>query len=156
MKTLFTILFLISVQFSSFSQHVIVDNKGGENTDYLNLQTAINNANHGDSIIVRPSDVSYGEVAISKHIVLLSEDIVLKNEKLNTTRIEKLILENISYDKSDASNSTICGFEIHKLEAISDPDNAVRNITFAKNKLKRKPQIKDIKTWIITQNTRIH
>lgn len=151
MKNFILTLVLICGALISNAQIIHVNNQSTINSHYVSLQDAINEASEGDSILVHPSNVSYGEISITKRVVLIAKSL-LKSTHKETAKIDKIILENISDDNSDASHSVIQGFEINYLMTISDPGNYVQNVTLMSNKLNFKPKTHSTKTWKIANN----
>jgi len=50
---------------------LVVDNSPGSGAPYSNLQTAIDAAAGGDTIMIQPSPASYGNITITKQLVLI-------------------------------------------------------------------------------------
>lgn len=152
MRTLIaTLIVFLSFTFTSFAQIHYVSNLTNSNADFDNLQHAINHAEEGDSIYVFPSDKSYGEISITKQVVLIAKTL-FSHHNDEKAKIDKVILENILHDNSDASHTVIHGFEINYLMTISDPGNHVQNVTFSSNHLNFKPNTHSTKTWKMSGN----
>lgn len=104
----------------------VVDNAPGNGAPYQNVNTAINAAINGDTIMIQPSVTSYGTVDVNKRLVLIGPGYYPENR--NVTKITTLRFTNTS-----ASGSIITGLQIAALQTLnSNVDNIViqRNYFF--------------------------
>ncbi|KXX71316.1 hypothetical protein AVL50_06830 [Flammeovirga sp. SJP92] len=144
-------MLLFGVCTSINAQAIYVCNQSN-NADFNSLQDAINQASHGDSIYVNLSHESYGEISITKKVVLIAKRIFTHESNNASAKIDKIILEKIIDDNSDASHSVIHGFEINHLMTIADPGNFVKNVTLTSNQLNYRPNTHSTETWKIANN----
>ncbi|NME72702.1 hypothetical protein [Flammeovirga aprica] len=152
MKNLITTLMLFFGICASINAQAIYVCNQSNSADYNSLQDAINQASDGDSIYVNMSHESYGEISITKKVILIAKKIFTHDSNHASAKIDKIILEKITDDNSDASHSVIQGFEINYLMTIADPGNYVQNVTLTSNQLNYRPKTHSTETWKISNN----
>ncbi len=152
MKNLITTLILFFGICTSINAQAIYVCNQSKNADFSSLQDAINQASDGDSIYVNMSHESYGEISITKKVILIAKKVFLHETDHSTAKIDKIILEKIEDGNTDASYSVIHGFEINHLMTIADPGNYVQNVTLTSNQLNYKPRTHSTATWKISDN----
>lgn len=103
---------------------LVVDNIPGNGAPYTNLGTAINAASAGDTIMIQPSPISYGNITINKHLVLIGRGHIAGN---NNANIGTVTLQNGS------SNTVLTGLSLKLVEGVTF--STVHNITISRNRL---------------------
>jgi hypothetical protein len=103
-----TVLLLLSVFTTSFAWATIINVNNNVNSpgQYTNLQTAIDNANQGDTIYVAGSSTTYGNIVMNKSLKLFGAGFNNPNG-LNTT-IGTIALGRVNAS-TGANNSKISG-----------------------------------------------
>lgn len=96
---------LMSVNVSAST--ITVDNKAGSAAQFSNLQTAVDAAAIGDTILVAGSSTSYGNVTVTKQLALIGQGGLAGL----TAQLGNLNLQNAT-SSSGASGSLITGFRM--------------------------------------------
>ncbi len=114
-----------------------VNNTGGVNADYTDLQIAIDAASHGDTIYVEPSSVSYGSISINKKLTIFGPGYFLSENpetqaNPSTARITDITLEYGS------DTSLLAGLNIEGLlEFYPYNYGDINNVVIMRNKIFR-------------------
>ena len=133
MKTKLFLLFIVALQsFATIKAAVItVDNNvvlSGKPAQYDDIQTAINDAFSGDTILVVGSPVEYANITITKKLTLIGPG-------FNLVSKQSAQMAGISIVKlgNNSSNSIIDGFGISSLQF--ENTNPVQNFVFRNNSM---------------------
>ncbi len=130
-----------------------VDNKPNRPSGYIsNLTLAINNASAGDTIYVYPSNVSYGNVTITKKLYLFGFG--YDGTTGYNSKIDYLYLDTTSSPSSNPSGTTIQGFNII---IISSNKANIKNISITGNYITNRIELfsggnSNNSGWIIKNN----
>lgn len=114
MKTNIFSIILAMVSVAGFSATHTVDNKAGSAAQFADLQTAIDAAQVGDTILVAPSPDGYGSVTIKKKLTLIGGGYTGLR-----TDVAYMYLENFN-SGSGSSGTYISGFDVGRI--YFDPD----------------------------------
>lgn len=108
--TLLSILFfLLNIHFSNATIWT-VNNAGSGAAQFTSLQAAINAASPGDTILVHPSSVSYGNITISKRLIIFGGGFFGAGG--GQTILAAVTLQSTLSDLADSLNLEIVGFEL--------------------------------------------
>lgn len=141
MKYFFTLFFIFFFGAILKADIITVDNRDTTTAMYHDLQTAIDNAQAGDTLLIHRSTTNYGNATLGKRLVLIGEGILPSKEPLNSSSIITTL--TLSYDLSkstEASKSSIVGLAITTLNLNSrDASNqfSVDSISIAYSKINR-------------------
>lgn len=125
MKNLFLLFAIVMFQLSQAAVFV-VDNTPGAGAPYSNVNTAINAAINGDTIMIQPSVTSYGTVDVNKRLVLIGPGYYPENRKVAK-------IDYLRFTSSNASNSVLTGLQMARIQNITPNVNSVilqRNYLF--------------------------
>lgn len=104
----FLLIIFVFITYSVHGTTITVSNDINRPAQYSNLQTAIDAAANGDTLLIYGSSTSYGNAELIKPLVLIGES--YNNTVGNTAYINTLYLKRFSSTLS-SSNSTIMGLE---------------------------------------------
>lgn len=124
MKKQLLTLALSALAFSSFAKIRIADNNGNNPQNYTSLQKAIDDSGEGDTVYVVGSNVNYGDISISKKVIL-------KGDGLNSLNL-KTELSSIVFKDQNARGTKISGFYIGSIKFEID---FIEKIEIFKNKI---------------------
>ena len=137
-KTIFFTLCLSAfITFSAAAKIWRVNNNPGVNADFTDVQAAHNAAVAGDTIHVEPSSVSYGNLDVSKKLIILGSGYFLdQNINLQAYPISSQINSVIFRNGSD--NSVFSGFSVGSINVapesgLMNVDIPLQNITISRN-----------------------
>lgn len=105
-----------------YAEIVTVNNAASSTAMYTNLQTAIDSAEVGDTIMVSASTVSYGDILIDKQVVLIGSGFQVG---------DRTIIQKFNFDNTDgnANGSVIKGFYVSSNYIdLSDQYQVVQNL----------------------------
>lgn len=102
------LLLAISVTYTLSADIIVVDNTPGTGAPYTTLQSAINAASAGDTIMIQPSAISYGNVNVNKSLTLLGPGFYEQTGKNATVGTITL--------QTGSSNTTITGLSLGGIE----------------------------------------
>lgn len=122
MKSLFTLTMALVFLPFCHAAVFVVDNIPGNGAPYTSVQTAINAALAGDTIMVQPSPISYGNITINKQLVLIGRGHIAGS---NNANIGTITLQDGS------SNTVLTGMKIERVEGASLA--VVHNISIDRN-----------------------
>lgn len=133
MKTKLFLLVVVALQsFATIKAAVItVDNNvvlSGKPAQYDDIQTAINDAFSGDTILVAGSPIEYPSITITKKLILIGPGFnLVSKQSAQTAKISNIKLGN------NSSNSIIDGFESNNGSFSFTNTNPVQNFVFRNN-----------------------
>jgi hypothetical protein len=108
MKKQLLTLALSALTFSSFGMIRIVDNNGNNPKNYTSLQLALDDAVSGDTIYLKGSPYSYGDVTINTRVTLVGQGIDLLQLETNpSSKVAKC--GKITLGKKYVDNTEITG-----------------------------------------------
>lgn len=116
------ILSLLLISFTAQAKIWTVDNSPGAGPDHTNLQTCINTANSGDTIIVMPSYTNYGGVILSKKVFLYSRG--HSNNLLDKDK--RAAVSHVTFN-TGSNQSTVMGLLVTGYLLIYSHNNVIRN-----------------------------
>ncbi len=120
MKTLVLILALCCTFSISHAEILTVSNNINSPGQYTNIQTAVDSANVGDTLLVSGSVVSYGNVTINKALTLFGAGYDPGNTFAGTTILGIVYL--VRFDAiQDASGTKISGFNVSRIDFGGNP-----------------------------------
>ncbi len=103
------ILFALIFVSQAFATTITVDNKVNSAAMYTNLQTAIDNANSTDTILVAGSPTTYGTITINKELVLIGNGYRIDSDFDYSTIVGQVVFNDDTHP-DDPSNSYLSGF----------------------------------------------
>lgn len=115
MRTYIYSLALLLCFHTAFAGNITVNNNNPTPGQYSDLQTAINAANIGDTLLIHRSPTSYGNVVLTKRLTLIGEGALPDKTPANAVTIGNMTL---TYDPStltNASKSNLIGMSIPTL-----------------------------------------
>lgn len=122
MIKLFTLLLSVFLIQTSFATIWLVDNNPNSPVPLTNLQTAIDNAASGDTIMVAGSPNSYGDIAIPKPLTLIGEGYNDQLGENSTVGIVYIRSSNVYFSGFNSSNGIT-------FDAANAPGNNLINVT---------------------------
>ena len=145
---LFALLFSLSIM--AQATIINVDNKPNKPSGYVsNLQAAISNASAGDSIYIYPSNVSYGNITITKKLYLFGFG--YDGTSGFVSRIGYLYFDTTSTPSSNPSGTLLQGLTISR---ISCSKTNIKNIEISGNYISVNISISqsNCSGWVIKNN----
>ncbi len=115
MKSIYQLTSLLFVFFSfstSFGAIITVNNNNPSPGQYSDLQLAIDAANAGDTLLIHRSPTSYGNVTLTKRLVLIGEGALPDKAPAGTSTLGNLTLTYNTTTLEHASKSKIIGLAI--------------------------------------------
>ena len=98
---------------------ITVDNRVGSVAMFSNLQSAINAADHGDTILIAGSPNSYGDVAIGKRLKLVGSGYFLTENQIDGITKQSSFIKSITFGahssetfQSNPNGSEIIGLHV--------------------------------------------
>jgi len=128
MKTLillFTACFVCSMSYAGI---ITVSNNPDSPGQYTNLQTAINVASVGDTILVSGSPSNYGHITINKKLTLFGSGYDPNNTFAKVTYLQNVTLNRFDAVQS-ASGTKISGFNLDALNINRNDPDTMKDIT---------------------------
>lgn len=104
-----------------------VDNNPGSSAQYSSLQTAINSAAQGDSIIIMPSLSSYGSVTINRRLYIYSRGHANNSFKVDADKIP--YTNNITFN-TGSSGCVVEGIYCEGGMSLNENNITIRNCRF--------------------------
>lgn len=133
MKTFFSILICVGVAFTMNAQNLIrVNANPTADADYTVLQTAIDNANAGDTIYVETEGGSVGSASVDKQLTFIGKGYYL-NEQDSTYQSVSTHAIQVNFNATLPANPH--GSKFIGLEITGMTDIRANNITFEKCKI---------------------
>lgn len=135
MKTRLLFLLLLFSSFQFLQGKIwTVDNKPNSSANFTDLQTAIDSASAGDTLMVAGSNDSYGEINVTKKLVLFGAGYKIDNQWgliTQTGSVRFIAYDAIDNPDGDASESVFSGFQSskHNLYDYSIEIEKCKNIT---------------------------
>ncbi len=128
MKTLIFTVFAYFIYSMSYAAIITVSNNADSPGQYTNLQTAINAASVGDTILVSGSPTNYGAVTINKQLTLFGS-----GYDPNNTFAKVAFLTNVTLVRFDAvqsaSGTKISGFNLDRVYINNNNPDTMKDIT---------------------------
>jgi hypothetical protein len=129
MKKIFFTLALIMGSFLYLQAGVItVSNNVNSPGQYTNLQTAIDSASVGDTILVSGSPTNYGNITINKRLTLFGSGYNPNNTFAGVAYLAYVYLQRFDAIQS-ASGTKISGFDLDYIYSYDHLTDTMRNIT---------------------------
>ncbi len=100
---------LSALSFASFATIRIADNNGSNPGNYTSLQKAIDDSNAGDTIYLKASASSYGDIVLNKPLAIIGDGARIMKPSLKTTFMNQVRVETA------AGGSVLVGFEASKI-----------------------------------------
>ncbi len=149
MKRYLIISILLSISIIAHSTIINVDNNANRPNGYIkNLQNAISTASAGDSIYIYPSNVTYGNITITKKLHLFGFG--YDGTTGTNSKIGQLIFDTTSTPSSNPSGSTIQG--LYFSTSIYCSKQNISNIIISGNHVDEVSMQPNCSNWIITNN----
>lgn len=137
----------------------VVSNFPGATKDFSSIQTAIEFAASGDTILVKGSPTNYGNVLLEKPIVLIGEGFSDDNPSGHTSKLTRILFTSNPYRRTISSGSTIIGFEFpffpgHRPNIITVANQRVKieDITIERNWFWFVEVIGQAESWVFRNN----
>jgi len=112
---LFTLLFFL-ISYSATAGIITVDNRDTTTAQYQDLQTAIDSAQVGDTLLIHRSNTSYGNITLNKRLTLIGEGILPEKQPENSfTTIGNATLSYDPITLTSASKSNFIGLSFTNL-----------------------------------------
>lgn len=105
MKKQLATLALSVLAFSSFATIRTADNNGSNPGNYTSLQKAIDDSNAGDTIYLKASPISYGDIILNKPLAIIGDGVINKKTSMKSTFMGKVEVQTA------AGGSALVGFE---------------------------------------------
>lgn len=115
-----------------------VNNNNPSPGQYSDLQAAIDAASGGDTLLIHRSPTSYGNITITKKLILIGEGVLPNKVPLNSVIIGTLTLTYNPTTLKNATGSSIIGLSINTCninESSSNVNRACDSISFCFNKI---------------------
>lgn len=125
---LFLVLLLLTLSQELSAKIWTVDNTPGSGADSTSLQGMINKASAGDTIIVMPSNTSYGGISFNKKLFIYSRS--HNNNNLDKDRVVLLTFLTLSSSSPNAAFSEIKGIFVNGSISISTDNVRISNCKF--------------------------
>jgi hypothetical protein len=133
-KTIFFTLCLSALITLSASAKIWrVNNNPGVNADFTTIQAANDDVNviAGDTLHIEPSNISYGDLNITKSLIILGNGYFLNENINNQANINMSIIGIIKF-KTGSSNSQLIGLNIDSV--IFGKNQIINNIVIERDK----------------------
>ncbi len=124
MKHLFTFVFSCLLTTLSAQNTWIVSNVPGFDADFTDLQTAINSATAGDILLIQGSAASYGNVTITKPLVLSGPGYFLAQNPQTQAQLSEATLGTLLIDNG-GSGCIVEGLSILQGIALDSVNNVI-------------------------------
>lgn len=135
------VLIVLSVLPVLASARVItVNNNIGSPSAFSNLQTAIDSAANGDTIYVQGSNTDYGNVTITKRLILIGAGYRPNKSNPLPSKLNIVALDSVATGTNagaSASGTVLMGFEITKLGTVNNL--YLRNLLIKRNRFIKNP-----------------
>jgi len=114
MKKITTITLGLLISLSSFATVRTVNNYIANAAQYSDLQTAINAATVGDTLLIHGTPISYGDITLNRRLCLIGAGCNLNS----TVNIYNTLLGSINVDTINSTPKySISGFSMHGIQA---------------------------------------
>ena len=107
-KQLLTVA-LSALAFASFATIRTADNNGSNPGNYTSLQKAIDDSNAGDTIYLKASPISYGDIVLNKPLAIIGDGVLNKKTSMKSTFMGKVEVQTA------AGGSALVGFEADRI-----------------------------------------
>lgn len=108
-----------------------VSNRTNSGAPYSEISQAINAAEEGDTIMVDGSNTSYGNITITKRVVLIGPGYLLNENGVIAEGSPSAMLGTVSSNYNGAAGSIIMGFDIKDKVTLSQPNMVVTRCRLA-------------------------
>lgn len=96
---------LAALSFASFATIRTADNNASNPGNYTSLQKAIDDSNAGDTIYLKASPISYGDIVLNKPLAIIGDGVLNKKTSMKSTFMGKVEVQTA------AGGSALVGFE---------------------------------------------
>lgn len=151
MKKIILFSFLFFTTFIFSQNTYTVDNRTGSIADYDNLQTAIDEVSSGSILLVQGSTNSYGNINISKKIIIKGTGYFLDENPKTQSNSNSSKLGGV-YFRAGSSGSIIIGLDIEPVVLYAE----ISNISILRNRIKYIKDENEKATNILVSNNFIY
>lgn len=137
----------------------VVCNKPGSEAGFSSIQSAIEQAQPFDTILVKGSMLNYGNALLEKPLTLISESAFYNDSSRHTSKLTRILLTSNPFRRMSASGSRIIGFEFPyfagqraNIITVGKPGLSIDNIYIERNRLWFVDVVGDARNWTFVNN----
>lgn len=140
-KTYLTTVFIWFLTYTTLLAGTwVVSNNPENKAEFASIQSAVEQALPGDTILVKGSPINYGNVILEKPIILIADIYGEDNPKGHTAKLTRILLTANPYRRTISSGSAVIGFEFPyfpgkrpNIVTVSDDRALIKDVLIEKN-----------------------